>query len=400
MNFKLSDLVSPLTRQQCLDALYSILDTIGAPTTNFKKGGIVATILYVFAVMFAYATLLIAGIATSGFLDLAEGVWLTIKARYDYNVERLDASFAATNVVLTNASNVPYTVDAYDLTVSASTVAGTPEYWNTAAFVLPAKVGSTPGTATVPVQSKKAGKAYSAESGKLDHLVSSLAGVTVTNPQAAVGLDVEEDDSLRTRAKASAAALSPNGPSQAYEYAAKTATRASGENVGVKKVRIYNDSMGGLYVVAATGFGAVPGTTTNLSTDLGRVTDNVQRNASTLGITLHVQSAVEKNVTVAGTLYIYSDVNQSADDIKATCGASLSALIDRLPIGGDVVSSAGYLYADAIKTAIMEPYAPKYAFKYSPTLPGGDVALAVNEVVKLQGFNLTVQMVPRPQGAS
>lgn len=394
--FRLEDIVEPLSREQCETALYGYLDTVGAPVSDWKRGGVVHTIIYVFCILFSWATFLIAGIAQSGFSQLAEGVWLKVVAKYTYGLDltQFEATFAQGNLVLTNNSAQPYNVEAYDLTATASALDKT--YRNTEAFVLPAKVGTTPGTVTVAVQATEQGAASTATAGQIDSLVTSLAGVTVTNPGVVLGLDEASKETIRAACVASAAMKSPHGPALAYEWAAKTALRADGSNVGVSKVRTVNDSAGHLDVFVAKASGGVAGTAQDLATDLGRVSDSVHRNASVLGITVDVSSANVVPLAVAYEAWIYTSVNETEAAVKSAQSSALARRVDLLPIGGDRVDNAGVLYQSTVGAAIYDAF-PQHTIRVKVNSPG-DTTLQLNDVVRFDGATGIIHWVQPAEG--
>lgn len=386
IDFKLEDLVKPATPETAQEALYGYLEVVKAPVSDWKKGGVVGTIIYVFCILYSFCTYLIAKIASMGFLQLAEGPWLTICALYGFNVERLGATFATGSLTLVNAAAVPYTVAIGDLTASA---ASGPEYINTEAFTLPAH-----GTVTIQVQARTAGSSSNVAALAVNKLVTSLSGVTVSNPQPLVGLDEEKDEALRTRCIASGAALSPMGPKAAYEYAAKTAIRLDGSSLGINKVASNNNGAGRLDVYLATASGGVSNVEVgDIPSDLTIATDTIDRKATPQCVTLFVHSADVIPLTVQYIVSLYSSVNKSEADIKSAISASLATRINLLPIGGD----GGKLYLDSIKAAIIEAH-PNHTYRVLLTTPGGDLTVAPNEVVQFTGAIGTVIQTPPPGG--
>jgi hypothetical protein len=130
----IADLTTPMTREQVERSLYDVLGRLGVSTTSWKTGAVVRAMLTATALLFSALSYLTASIARSGFLELATGDWLTLVARYVFNVERVEATFAEGEVTLTNTTGGVFVYDPEDLTVRNSTT--DKSYRNTSAFVL------------------------------------------------------------------------------------------------------------------------------------------------------------------------------------------------------------------------------------------------------------------------
>ncbi|HKU42874.1 MAG TPA: baseplate J/gp47 family protein, partial [Polyangiales bacterium] len=118
---------------------------------------------------------LTAQIARSGFLELAEGDWLTLVARHVYGVEREQATFAAGEVTLTNSGGGSFTLDADDLVVWNPTIKKS--FRNPAGFTLgPAD------DITIPIVAIEAGTASTSSPGAITEIETTLLGVTCKYP--------------------------------------------------------------------------------------------------------------------------------------------------------------------------------------------------------------------------
>ena len=175
------------------------------------------TIIAALAIILAAFSELQAAIAKGGFLDLAEGAWLTLLARYTYGVERDPGSFAAGPVLVTNSTGNIYSGDPGDLVFLNSATSKT--YRNTEAFT----IGALATNVSIAVEAIELGIASTSLAGDINQLVTPLLGVAVANPSALVGADEETDALLRERCRLSLGALSPNGPRDAYAYFARSA---------------------------------------------------------------------------------------------------------------------------------------------------------------------------------
>lgn len=383
--FNISDLTQELTPDEVKTAIYQELDLLGVETSTWKPGAVVRTIIAVFSVLLGYCTYIISGIASSSFLAFAQGAWLTLLAQYTYNVTREGASNATGNLTLTNSSATPYSIAVDDLIVSNPTISK--EFRNAEAFLIPAL-----GSVTTVIAAVEEGSGSTSAPGSIISLVTPLAGVTCTNPDAITGFDEETDDSLKLRCQQSTAALSPFGPSDAYRYAATSATR-DGESCGVTRIRLDADGAGNIDVYVATATGEVPGTVGDLSTDLGCVALAIQENAVPLGITGNVFSCTTVPVSVVYTVYVYDTVNLDSASILALTDTALGDRVNRLPIGGD----GGFFFLDSIKSCIDNSLPEIYRIQV--TSPVADIPLAINEVAILASATGTVAVTPSAENS-
>ena len=285
MTTTLDELTRALTVDEIKTAIYDVLAGYGVATTGWKPGAVVRTMIAGAAIVLAALSSLIALVARSGFLELSSGPWLTLVARYIYDTERSEGTFASGPVLASNSTGAVYSLDPGDLILSNTTTGAT--YRNTAAVV----IGSMASNVEVAVVADQLGSDGTAQVGEIDALVTPLLGVTVTNAAAIVGTDEQSDTSLRSAAQERAGALSPDGPSDAYRYFARTAVRADGTAIGVTRIKVTPNGTGGVDVLVATATGGVTGTQGNPATDLGAVFANVEANAVPLGVTLTVASA-------------------------------------------------------------------------------------------------------------
>lgn len=342
----LDDLTKPLTRQQVQESIYDVMALLGASTTSWKPGAVVRTFVVATSVVIAAFSRLIAAIARSGWLELAEGEWLTLAAWYVFRVKREEATFATGEVTLTNTGGGLYEVDPEDIVFSSPITKRT--YRNTAGFTL------GPGeSVTVPIRATEVGAASTAPPGTITELETPLLGVGVTNELAVVGQDAEEDPALRTRCYEKLGSLSDNGPSDAYAFAARNARRADGTRIGVTRVKVLRDGMGGVEVVCATASGSVEGSAADPSTDLGAVHVACQEQAATLNDTLTTKSATASVVTVAYSLWVYDDVVATDAQLEEQIRRALTSFMAGQPIGGNFVyPGPGKVFLSALNAVV------------------------------------------------
>src|SRR5262245_1471264 len=261
----IDQLINPLTKDQVKASIYNLLKASGVPVTSWQEGAVLRTLIAVVAAIFAGFTEVIAVATRAGFLDLAEGIWLTLNAHFVYGVDRIEATYATGKVTLTNTAGGLFNMEPGDLILLCPSTKKT--YTNVSAFQL-----DPLSTLDIDIRAVEMGAASTAAPNTITEFVTKLLGVEVTNAAPLVGLDAESDAALRVRCRDSLGALSPNGPPAAYRYWAKTAKRADGSSVGVTRVRLMpppGDGSMQMYVASATG--PVSGNANDPSTDLGAV---------------------------------------------------------------------------------------------------------------------------------
>jgi len=380
----IDELTTPLTTDEVKASIYSVLEMTGVTTTAWKPGSVVRAIITACAIVIAALSQLVALIAKSGFLEYAEGAWLTLKAYHDFGVDRIKASAASGNVVLDNTGGGSYSLGVGELTVVNSTTGKA--YRNTAAFTLdPLETG-----VLVPVAAVEAGSASTAIAGEIDTLETALLGVTVTNTEALIGVDAEEDPALKTRCGAKLGALSPNGPRDAYSFVAtggadrlngtKSGTRADGTAIGVNRTRVVNDD-GVVSVYIATPSGAVA------ASDVAIIDDDVQQLCTPIGVTSDVISATPIAIDVTYEIWLYDTLSLDDDTVADAVSDELTAFIAAEQIGGNIIdANPGKVFVSAIEAAIGRTHYGEThlrIFRVSVTEPAADVELLASHVPTL-----------------
>ena len=386
--FTLAELVKPVTRQEVQASIYSALAIVGVNTTSWKPGAAPRAIVVGVSVVLAGFSQLMALATKSGFLELSEGPWLTLVAHHVYGVERLEATHASGELALTNASGGEYLLDPGDL-IAVNTSSGQ-TYRNAAAVTIAPFAAATKAlfVATEP------GAASTSNPGEITELATTLFGVTVTNELPFIGRGAETDVSLRARCSASLGSRSPLGPSDAYTFAARAATRSDGTSCGITRVRIAKDGYGNVPILVATDAGEVP------PDDLEIVAAAIEQRAVPYGVNATLASAETIEVTIVTEVWLYtSDDGPDPAEAAAAIDAALQAFILGRPIGGDKLSAAGsgstgYVFVDSINATIVG--AVPGIFHATLASPAADVGLASNAVATLAASTITIHTVPRP----
>lgn len=384
----LDELTTPLTRTEIEAAIYAAIEARGVKTSSWKPGAVARTIVAGVALVLSAFSSLQQKIAESGFLQLAEGDWLTIVAREVYGVERNTGTFAAGNVTFDNTGGGVYSPGVGDVIVLNSTTGKT--YRNTEAFTLAAfETGKS-----VAVEAVEIGADSTAAPGDIDTLETVLLGVTVTNPTALVGKDPETDAELRTRCLAKTGTLSPNGPADAYRYLALSAETDDGVSAGVTRVTTTADGEGNVTVYVATATGPVAGSIGDTTTPLGAVDEAIQTQAVPLAVTATVLSATANTIAITYEVWVRSTIGLTVAEIDALVSTALATFLSAQPIGGSrKVPGGGFVFVDALEGVIAEAVGTAYLIDLVITVPAADVSIAASEAPVLGTVTPTINLV-------
>jgi hypothetical protein len=382
-------LLAPLTPEQALVTSLEVAVTAELPVTAWEEGDTALSLIEVLSYWLAQERILTRGIVASGFLDYAEDdESLTQKALQDYGVSRIVATYAGTVLTVTNTGTDTHAVGANDLTIENSTTGAT--YRNTSPAT--GTVDILPGaTVSFDVVADVAGSASSSDAGDLDTITSGQLGLTCTNATAAVGRDRESGEALKARCRLKVPAISKvgAGPKGKYAYVAITPEENGGAAVTRCDVR-GNSVTGALAVILAGPSGAVSGGDVTLveAALVTRVVGPCE--------TLTVSSATNATIAVTYALWVYDDVNQTDDDIRAAVSARLAALFALCPIGGwrKALDSNGKVSKNLLEATIKS--VSSRAFDVSVSLPAADVNLTENQVPALGAVTGAITREPAP----
>jgi phage-related baseplate assembly protein len=378
----IDELTTPATVEEMRDAIYAAIAAQGLTTTTWKPGAVVRTIVAGLAVVLSAFSQLAALVTKSGFLELAEDDWLTLVAHFVYGVDRDAGAFATGAVNVSNASGNVYSGGPGDLVFSNPTTGKT--YRNTQSYT----IGAGASGVSLPIQAIEIGTASSSASAAITALVTTLLGVTVTNPIAVIGRDPELDPALRARCYEKTGTLSPAGPSDAYSFVAKGAKRTDESAIGVTRVRSIPDGSGGLAVYIANASGAIVD-----SGDIAAVQAAIDKQVAPLAITPNVSSASNKTVAVTYELWLLDTTGKTNTEIQAAIAAKLTSYVQAQPIGGYTIPPAsGKVYVSAIEALIGGTF-PAQTIRVDVTVPAADVAIGASEVPVIGAITATIHQV-------
>lgn len=374
--FTINELIKTYTPTEVATYLEDLMEANDVPAKSWKKGSVARTMLGVVAQVGSQASVVVSGAVAGMFLLLGKGNFVIAKAKDDYDVDRIAATAATGFVTLTNTGGQVYTVGANECLVRSSVTKKV--FRITQGFTLGAYATSAP----LPVLAVEVGAASTVSAGEITEFETPLARVEVTNEAAIVGRDAETEAELVARCLAKRGTWSPNGPRDAYEYAALSATLVDGTPTNITRVRVSpSSSTGEVYVVCATPSGAPT------SDELDAVKANCLRYAKTDTDKLFVLAAAQVATSHAVTIWARGG---DAATILARAQAAVATLISTYPIGGiaKVEGEQGYLYLDAIaaeviRSSIDESTGKSYGytiFDVDFAAGNADTALEVDEV--------------------
>jgi len=237
MPYAIADLFKVESAASFLARIVAEAQSLGLLVTSWRTGDPTKTTFTALARMLATKEGALSELAKSAFLSESSGDWLTIVAKEVYGIDRVEATYATSQVTLVNTGGGVYPIAARSWVFKNSVTGKT--YRNvSAAPTLTNNGGGQP--TTLDVEAAEPGTAYNALANEIDTLVTTKLGVVVISSTAAVALDQQGDEPLRIQCRDSRGALSPNGPADAYEFVARnpaltgvhdiTRARADGDN--------------------------------------------------------------------------------------------------------------------------------------------------------------------------
>ena len=392
MPLPFDQVITATTSDEIKQEILDICATAGLPTTSWQSGAVIRTIIAVLSQVIATKSEVEIEIAKGGFGDLASSDWATLFAQAIYDVVRVLAEPATGTITATNTSLTNYTKNPGELIVAQSAGGAHPgvTYRNQTTITIPAS-GSL---ADIEVASDITGTQADAAAGTVTVLVSSLTGVSVTNPDPILGADDETTTALITRTRAKLASLSPLGPKDAYNYVVTTPFSSfppiSGQSIDdasspiTRSKTVSDPTTGFLTVYIANAEGAPSGGDVTLAQDA------VDKWAEPLCDTATVVAAADLSIDVTYTVNLTSSLTEA--QVKSLISLALSVYFAMLPIGGVVIPAFdpdnGYVFKEALQNIIHN--AVTGIKLTSLSLPTVDQLVAVDEVPVLGSITGTV----------
>jgi uncharacterized phage protein gp47/JayE len=324
----LAELLQPKSRQTILAELLDALRTANPafPVTSWDAMEPYRAILEIDSRALAELAQHIPLIAQSGYVELAEGEWLTLLARNQFDLERKPAVFNRGNVTLTAAAFAPpYTVLPGQL-IFGTALTGGLRWSNLTGGVL-----NPGGTLTLEVQAESPGANYNVAAGAIKVLHTPLPGVSVSNVGnwvTVAGVNEESDAALRYRCKLRWAELSYGAVRDAY------ASWALGAHPSISKIRVRDDHPRGQGTVDVILWGEG-----GLGQEAVDAANAIIQQRRPVTADARVYAATPRNVQVQAIVQVRAGFRNTA---QLQAEAELARLQRDTPIGGTLYQAAVY----------------------------------------------------------
>lgn len=338
----LEDLIRPITSDEYMSTLEGILSTLGTDPSKFRKGGALRVLMRAQAMTFSGLTEIMVSVIRSGFLDLAEGAWLTLLARYVFGVERRSAQPASGKETFTNTGGGTFAPGDYPAgSVRIYSSRTKKKYYNAEPLDL-----APMSIVTIGIVAVELGAESNASAGDVDSLETSLLGVVVSNAEAVVGTEEESDEELRRACRAKLASISGLGPRGAYEWAVRQATRLDGTPTAINRVFVPEGSWNAIVNVILASAAGAP-----IAGDVTAAAASIESVARPSGIKVQAVAADEAPFARDVTIWVRRTNGLNLDVIRLQGERAIATGLVTYPIGGIKKPSQmhGSLYADWAK---------------------------------------------------
>lgn len=337
-------------------------------------------------------------IADQGILEASFGEPLTVLARVVYGITRPKDKFATTDLVIDNpfGNSYPYSPDNPLILTSSFTKKNYISQGS--GTILPLTNGQT-----LSVKAQEPGSASTALPGQIDEWVSSVDGLVISQPNAAIGSDAMSDAELKTACRArvgfvpTQSTIGAGGAPGAYESVARTGpdggggvVRPDGSRIAVTRVRVEPDGSGGVVVYVADEDGPL---TTD---DRDLVEAAILTYAKPVGVPVVVTNASSLAISCTLTVWIGASTTATDDDVKAAITLALIEYAQFVPIGGYDLGSGGVvpLHGGLADAATDGAQTVAKLIKLTFASPSGDTSITTSQVPVITGIpTITVNRV-------
>lgn len=357
-------LIVAATADAILTRVLEVAAAVGLPVDTWRAGDPTRALFKGLADTTAERDAVQAEFAKGASIQTAEGDWATIRALETFNVERDEATFAAPTVVIDNAGGGVFEFEPGGIVFSASATGAT--FTNQELVSIAALTSGI----SILLVAQQSGSAGTVAADDIDGIVSppiGALGVSIVSSTAAIGVDEQSDAGLRQECAETLGSFSPNGPADAYAYAAKNSDLTG--VTGILRAKASGDNTTGTVTVyAATGTAAIDAGT------VSAIQDAIDIWATPLCTLATVQSGtpVDQDITISGVAADFRDAVEAA-------WTEHFLLID---FGGEVNVSAleGVAFA-----AMVSNGADPAAANPVVSVPAADDTLAASEFPVLGG---------------
>ena len=342
----------------------------------------------------------IGAIADQGTLESGEGDGLTLHTAETFGIERTEATFATTTILIDNTAGGAYPYSPDNPLILTSSITKKIYVSQGTGTIAPLTNGQS-----LAIAAQEAGSASTALPGQIDQWVTPTDGLTINQPNAAIGTDKQSDDSLKTSCRArvgfvpTASTIGAGGAAGAYESVARAGpdgkggvVRPNGSRITVTRVRDVSDGAGGIVLYVADDDGPLT------APDLALVESAVLAYARPKGVPCSVQNASTLSLSCTLTAWIGASTTATDNEIKAAITLALIDYVRTIPIGGFDLGSGGIvpLRGGLEEAAVGEAPAGSSAgsgakklaklIKLAFASPSGDISLTTSQVPILVGI--------------
>lgn len=343
------------------------------PTAAWQPGSTPLTLAELMAEACENLAVAVRNIAAGGLLRTAYGPWLDLVLENTYDLPRNAARATVGNVVLIDSAGAgPFTIAPGTVWVGTS---GGLRFSNVNGGTL-----TLGGELTLSFQAEKPGSIYVVGGGTITQLLTSMPGVTVSNPNPVggewytiAGTDKETDAAAQDRAESRWPSLGIGTPAEAYDLWARTAS----DGVVTRTFVRPSPTQPGYIEVFLAGTGGSIGSPT-----IALVQDYVDERAGLTTVPV-VDSAIAFGVIVDATAYVKAGQQVAASlaisqNLTALFGGGVNSVGEELP----GIPIGGVVYRSQIIEQIQ--LAPGLRnVDLATLLPAADIALADTEVAVL-----------------
>lgn len=380
MAMTLQQLTTTPSANDSFNQMIAWLVSMGIPADKWRKGGVGRSLLMTVATTFYALGVIITGLASSGFLNTATGDWLSLLAKYVYGVTRITATQASGTIYQTNTGGNLYTWNPGDLIVQDAVTLKT--YQNTTL------VSSKPGDVSlpIPIAALEFGTASNANPGEITKFVSSVNGVSITNPAPLVATNDQSDTDLVAACLARLGALSLLGPRGAYAYAIQFALNG-GTPVNITRWTISPSSSTGTVAISL----ASPSGAASVG-DVAAVLANIEAVARPDTVTVVAAAAAVTTYTPTITVWARTTAGLDATALTALVLTALTNYIAKYAIGGlpKPPATQGYLYDESVRAICQAAHPSIFAVDTASPV---DLPVAAGVVVQLLNPTISSRFV-------
>jgi hypothetical protein len=347
-------------------------------------------------------------VADQGILSSSSGDGTTLVAKEVYGIIRPEADYATTTLLITNTGGGEYPWSPDNPLILTSTITKK-QYISQGSGVIGALAVDVP----LPIIAQDPGSSSTALPGQIDAWVSSTDGLTINQPNPAIGTDRLSDDETKSACTArvgfvpTASTIGAGGAPGAYESVARSGVDGGGgvvrpdsSRISVTRVKDVPYGAGGLIVYVADADGAIS------PSDLALVEAAILTAAKPKGIPVAVANATNLNISCTLTVWIGASTTADDDTVKGAINLALAEYLRGVQIGGYDLGSGGVVplrggleeaAAGEAPTPTSSGSGAKSVAKLIKVLfatPSGDTTVAANEVPVLSGTpTITVNRV-------